>query len=185
MAAKRTLLKGGTVLSLDPKIGNHQQADVLIEGAKIAQVGPNLIAADAEVIDATNTVVMPGFVDGHRHLWEGILRNIGVDVPLEGDVSDMFTQMRTVISLQHVLCFDQKFAGAETIPDQITSRDVLSWATMEGARANALDHKTGSLTPGKEADVIMLRMDRINVMPVNDPIGAVVWGMDTSNVDSV
>ena len=97
----------------------------------------------------------------------------------------MFTQMRSVASLQHVMCFDQKFAGAETIPDQITSRDVISWATVEGARANALDHKTGSLTPGKEADVIMLRMDRINVMPVNDPIGAVVWGMDTSNVDSV
>jgi cytosine/adenosine deaminase-related metal-dependent hydrolase len=83
------------------------------------------------------------------------------------------------------MCFDQKFAGAETIPDQITSRDVIAWATVEGARANALDHKTGTLTPGKEADVIMLRMDKINVMPVNDPIGAVVWGMDTSNVDSV
>jgi cytosine/adenosine deaminase-related metal-dependent hydrolase len=97
----------------------------------------------------------------------------------------MFTQMRSVASLQHVMCFEQKFAGAESIPDQITSRDVISWATVEGARANALDHKIGTLTPGKEADVIMLRMDRINVMPVNDPIGAVVWGMDTSNVDSV
>jgi cytosine/adenosine deaminase-related metal-dependent hydrolase len=41
------------------------------------------------------------------------------------------------------------------------------------------------LTPGKEADVIMLNTNRINIMPVNDPIGAVVWGMDTSNVDSV
>ena len=43
----------------------------------------------------------------------------------------------------------------------------------------------GSLTPGKDADIIMLRTDRINVLPINDPIGAVVWGMDTSNVDSV
>jgi cytosine/adenosine deaminase-related metal-dependent hydrolase len=43
----------------------------------------------------------------------------------------------------------------------------------------------GSLTPGKEADIILLRTDRINVLPVNDPIGAVVWGMDTGNVDSV
>ena len=44
MAEKRTLLKGGTVLTLDPKVGNHRQADVLIEGARIAEVGPNLKA---------------------------------------------------------------------------------------------------------------------------------------------
>jgi cytosine/adenosine deaminase-related metal-dependent hydrolase len=62
---------------------------------------------------------------------------------------------------------------------------VLEFATIEGARANGLLDKVGTLTPGKQADVIMLRTDRINVMPVNDPIGAVVWGMDTSNVDSV
>ncbi len=61
----------------------------------------------------------------------------------------------------------------------------MEFATLEGARANGLDQKVGTLTPGKEADLIMLRTDRVNVMPVNDPIGAVVWGMDTSNVDSV
>jgi cytosine/adenosine deaminase-related metal-dependent hydrolase len=44
---------------------------------------------------------------------------------------------------------------------------------------------TGSLTPGKQADLIVLRSDRPNIHPINDPIGAVVWGMDTSNVDSV
>jgi cytosine/adenosine deaminase-related metal-dependent hydrolase len=62
---------------------------------------------------------------------------------------------------------------------------VLGFATIEGARANGLAHKTGSLTPGKDADVLMLRTDKPNVFPVNDPIGAVVWGMDTSNVDTV
>lgn len=50
---------------------------------------------------------------------------------------------------------------------------------------NGLAHKTGSLTPGKEADLIMLRTNKPNVFPINDPIGAVVWGMDTSNVDTV
>ena len=44
---------------------------------------------------------------------------------------------------------------------------------------------TGSLEPGKQADIVMLRTDRPNIFPVNDPIGAVVWGMDTSNVDWV
>jgi cytosine/adenosine deaminase-related metal-dependent hydrolase/ribose/xylose/arabinose/galactoside ABC-type transport system permease subunit len=404
-ANKQTLLKGGTVLTMDPSLGNFRNADVLIEGTKIAKVGPNLAVNGAEVIDASNMIVMPGFVDSHRHIWEGLLRNVGADTPLEGrdgyirfvlgkfapsfrpqdayvgnlvsalgaldagittlldwshiqgspehtdavikalqdsgmravfaygfpwwgdwndrqpswfvraakeyfsskdqmltyalaapgpefvdfeiardhwklarevdaritthvgvgsygmegkvqemgeagllrddttyihcttlneteiqmivdtggtvslaapvemmmghgmppiqkfldrglkpslsvDVEtnvpgDMFTQMRSVISLQHALAFERILAGEENVPDRITTRDVLAYATIEGARANGLDERTGSLTPGKDADVIMLRTDKINVMPVNDPIGAVVWGMDTSNVDSV
>src|SRR3972149_4724853 len=87
MSGKRTLLKNGCVLTVDPRLGNFYKADVLIGGTRIAAVGPNLNAADAEVIDASNTIVMPGFIDTHRHIWEGILRNIGPDVPLEGDVS--------------------------------------------------------------------------------------------------
>jgi cytosine/adenosine deaminase-related metal-dependent hydrolase len=405
MSPDRTLLKNGCVLSLDPKVGNFRQADVLIEGSKIAAVGPNLSAADAQVIDASNMIVMPGFIDTHRHVWEGILRNIGADVPLEGNQSylafilntiapvyrpedayvgdlvgllgaidagittildwshiqatrehadaviralqesgmravfaygypwwkypepdqdnwirdiakqyfsskdqlltfglapagpeftpfdmaksqwqlarevdahitvhvgvgtsgqhgklaemgragllgpdttyihcttlsdeeiqmivdtggtfslaapvemmmgygipptqrfldrglrpslsidvetnvpnDMFTQMRSVISLQHALIFDQKLQGKSRVPRFLTTRDVIEFATIEGARANGLEKKVGTLTPGKEADIIMLRTDRPNIFPVNDPIGAVVWGMDTSNVDSV
>jgi cytosine/adenosine deaminase-related metal-dependent hydrolase len=67
----------------------------------------------------------------------------------------------------------------------LSSQDVLEFATIEGAIANGLDHKVGSLRPGKEADIIMLDTDRVNVMPINDPVGVVVRGMDASNVDSV
>ena len=67
----------------------------------------------------------------------------------------------------------------------ITARDVLGYATIEGARANGLEAKVGSLTPGKQADIIMLRTDRMNVTPLNDPATAVVTGMDTGNVDTV
>jgi cytosine/adenosine deaminase-related metal-dependent hydrolase len=401
----RTVLKNGIVLSLDKQVGNFMQGDVLIDGTKIDAVGQNIKAGNAEVIDASNMIVMPGFIDTHRHLWEGILRNIGTDIPLEGAQSylafvlntlapvyraedvyagnkvstlglidagittildwshiqagpehtdaavkalqesglravfaygpvwyetpkpehpewfrraakqyfsskdqlltlawagygpefnsiegnradwelardaaaritvhvgvgtfgkhgkvaalgktglygpdttfihcttlndeelqmivdtgstvslatpvemmmghgmvpiqrfldrglrpslsvdvetnvpnDMFTQMRSLISLQHALLFDRKLAGEENLPAFLTSRDGLEFATIEGARANGLEAKTGSLTPGKEADVIMLRTDKPNIFPINDPIGAVVWGMDTSNVDSV
>jgi len=83
------------------------------------------------------------------------------------------------------LIFDQGLAGKENLPPLLTARDVLEFATIEGARANGLTGKVGTLTPGKEADVILLRTDQINIVPVNDPVGAVVWGMDTSNVDSV
>jgi predicted amidohydrolase YtcJ len=61
MAPKRQR-RGGTVLTLDRKIGDFAKADVLIEGKKIAAVQPN-IRAEAQVIDAADTIVMPGFVD--------------------------------------------------------------------------------------------------------------------------
>src|SRR5262245_44988459 len=72
---RRTLLKGGCVLSLDPQVGQFEKADVLIDGSRIAEVRPN-ITASATTIDATGTIVMPGFIDTHRHMWEGPLRNI-------------------------------------------------------------------------------------------------------------
>jgi len=405
MTNNLTLIKEGIILTLDKKVGNFHKADVLIEGTKIVAVGPNLQAEEAEVIDASDMIVMPGFVDTHRHVWEGILRNIGTDVPLEGEASylsfilnklapvyrpedayignlvglygaidagittildwshiqttrehadavvealqesgmravfaygypwwkepdenqdawikdiakqyfsskdhlltfavappgpeftplevaksqwqlareldvrisvhvgvgtagmlgklgemgkagllkddttyihcttlsddeikmivdtggtvslaspvemlmghgmppiqrfldhglrpslgidvetnvpnDMFTQMRSVHSLQKTLIFDKKLAGKRSLPSFMTSRDIIECATVEGARANGLVNKIGTLTPGKEADLILLKTDRPNILPVNDPISAVVWGMDTSNVDSV
>ena len=72
---RRILLKGGTIVSMDPKVGDFVKGDVLIQGAKIAAVGPNL-QASGEVIDASNSILIPGFVDCHRHSWEGVLRRI-------------------------------------------------------------------------------------------------------------
>src|SRR5262245_42960193 len=76
------LIKNGCVLTLDRAVGDFERADVLIAGSKIAAVGPNLNAPDAEVIDAGRAIVMPGFVDTHRHMWEGILRNVIPDSSL-------------------------------------------------------------------------------------------------------
>jgi cytosine/adenosine deaminase-related metal-dependent hydrolase len=98
---------------------------------------------------------------------------------------DLFAQMRATISLQHATVFDRKLAGKAGLPKLMSTRDVIRWATIEGARAIGLGRETGSLEPGKQADVVVLRTDRPNVFPINDPIGAVVWGMDTSNVDAV
>jgi 5-methylthioadenosine/S-adenosylhomocysteine deaminase len=125
-----------------------------------------------------------GMPPTQRFLDRGLRPSLSVDV--ETNVpNDMFTQMRSVISLQHAILFDKKLHGKDSVPAPLTTRDLLEFATIEGARANGLADKTGSLTPGKEADIIMLRTDRPNIFPINDPIGAVVWGMDTSNVDSV
>ena len=76
-------------------------------------------------------------------------------------------------------------SGDKNPPKFLTVREVLEFATVEGARANKLDKKVGSLTPGKEADIILLRHDMLNVMPMNNAVGAVVTSMGPQNVDTV
>jgi 5-methylthioadenosine/S-adenosylhomocysteine deaminase len=110
--------------------------------------------------------------------------SLSVDEEMDAP-NDMFTQMRLALSFQRGLLGGRLTEDNPNISGLISARDVLEFATVEGARANGLESKTGSLTPGKEADVILLRKDRINVLPVNDPVGAVVLAMDTGNVDSV
>lgn len=381
----RLLLRGGTIISMDPNVGDFAAADVLVEGTRIAAVGPNL-RADAEIVDASDSIVIPGFVDTHRHMWQGQLRNIlpngllsdygrditgtarsvfrpedayigdlvialgalnagvttvldwshigntpahsdaaieglresgirgvyaygsgvaGPDNRFPGDIrrlrrehfsssdqlltlamaagtnasdwavardvgapitlhvngagqllrladamgedvtyihapnltdeewrlvadtgghisiaapiememghgvppiqkaldhgikpslstdvetempGDFFTQMRTVFTLQRMQALARRQAGENDAPTLLTVQDVLEFATLQGARDNALGNKAGSLSPGKEADIVMLRKSLINVLPINNAYGAVVLGMDTSNVDTV
>jgi cytosine/adenosine deaminase-related metal-dependent hydrolase len=114
----------------------------------------------------------------------GIRPGLGVGSELASP-GDLFAQMRAVISVQHATLFDLKLAGKAGIPTLLNTREVLRYATVEGARAAGLDGVVGTLAPGRQADLVMLRTDRPNIFPINDPIGAVVWGMDTSNVDWV
>ncbi|OPF73821.1 hydrolase [Streptomyces antioxidans] len=75
----RTLVRGGTVVSMDPAVGDLPQGDVLIEDGRIAAVAATVDVADAEVVDARGKMVMPGFVDTHRHTWQTAFRGIGAD----------------------------------------------------------------------------------------------------------
>ena len=79
--SRRILLQGGVVLSLDQSVGDFEKADVLIEGKRIAAVGPNLaaVARSALVVNAADRIVMPGFVDTHHHQYETLLRSILAD----------------------------------------------------------------------------------------------------------
>lgn len=95
---------------------------------------------------------------------------------------DAFAQMRAAISVQHATRFDLKLAGKAGLPRLMTTRDIIRHATIDGARVLGLDRAVGSIEPGKQADITVLSADRPNIYPINDPIGAVVWGMDTSNV---
>jgi cytosine/adenosine deaminase-related metal-dependent hydrolase len=83
MSGRRTLIAGGHVLSMDPAIGELPCADVLVEDDVIRSVGPDAGAADVDDrIDARGRLVLPGFVDTHRHMWQAVLRGCGADQTL-------------------------------------------------------------------------------------------------------
>ena len=112
----------------------------------------------------------------------------GIRPSLSGDTEtkcsgDMFTQMR------HAFAYYRSWVGGHHSrldhPPALSLRDVLSFATMAGAQANGLSHKVGSLTPGKQADIVMIRTDDLNLTPVSDAIAAVVLAAHPGNVDTV
>jgi 5-methylthioadenosine/S-adenosylhomocysteine deaminase len=76
----RTLFKGGAVITMDAAVPNLTVGDVLVEGDRIAAVGVNLHAEGAEVIDASESIVMPGLIDSHHHMWLGVVRRLIPDV---------------------------------------------------------------------------------------------------------
>src|SRR5580693_137999 len=86
----RILFKGGTIVTMDPKVPNLATGDVLVDGGRIAAVGANVQAEGAEIIDATGSIVMPGFVDAHHHMWLGVMRRM---LP---DVDDLFAYIDVV-----------------------------------------------------------------------------------------
>jgi 5-methylthioadenosine/S-adenosylhomocysteine deaminase len=388
----RVLIKGGVVLTLDPRIGDFAHADVLIEDGKIREVQPNIaVSADTAVIDASNRIVVPGFIDTHSHSYQGLLRNImpngllspdynrdvqsaltpayepedayagelvtalgmidmgttalvdisqvahtpehsdacihalqeagiravfsyhrgagprtrypqdimrlqrtyfsskdqlltlalttsldaklyalarevGVPAVLHlvgkdlsgpllelgragllrpGDeyihclglndaawrlikgtggyvslctqidmamghgtptiqealdhgfrpslssdhgveiTQDFFTVMRSTFTFQRNQIFQRARNGEQNLPPVLSCRDLLEFATIEGARCANIESKVGTLTPGKEADILLLTADRLNIWPLNNAPGVVVNQMNPGNVDTV
>jgi 5-methylthioadenosine/S-adenosylhomocysteine deaminase len=77
--SERLLIQGDSVLTLDRDLGDFCPGDVLVEGGRIAAVGANLGVEDAEVIAVEDSIVLPGFIDTHRHTWQAVIRNIAAD----------------------------------------------------------------------------------------------------------
>src|SRR5262249_7471305 len=97
--ARRVLIKGGIVLTLDRSVGDFAKADVLIEDGKIREIRPDIAAAEAAVVEAGNRILVPGFVDTHSHSYQGLLRsslpNGLVDPDYNRDVQNNLTMHYT------------------------------------------------------------------------------------------
>ncbi len=99
---------------------------------------------------------------------------------------DMFAQMRILMAATRGVVNAEALREHRLVdPLPVTTRDILDFATLQGARTCGIAHKTGSLTPGKEADIVLLDTNALNMFPINNPIGAVVNDAHTGNIDTV
>jgi 5-methylthioadenosine/S-adenosylhomocysteine deaminase len=127
------------------------------------------------------------------HGWPPVMKSIehGLRPSLSIDVvttvpGDMFTQMRAAFGAERARVNAECWQADVDIPDtMLTARDMLVQATINGAHVAGVEERTGSLTPGKQADVVLLDARALNLAPVIDPVTAVVLGADVSNVDTV
>jgi 5-methylthioadenosine/S-adenosylhomocysteine deaminase len=98
---------------------------------------------------------------------------------------DMFSIMRTTFNLQRLGVQQRMRRNEPNLPPLLSCREVLSFATLAGARFAGLDDKIGTLAPGKEADIVMLRADTFDLWPLNNAPGVVTNMMNPSHVDAV
>jgi cytosine/adenosine deaminase-related metal-dependent hydrolase len=179
---------GGTLAGLEKSLGpdvTYIHCTTFTDGAWKLVAGSGGHISIACPIEMEMGIGVPPIQQSLDH---GIRPSLSVDVETEMP-GDMFTQMRSVFTLQRMMALNPGSVGGNrgkgAQPALLTVRDVIEFATVAVARANQLDRKVGTLTPGKDADIVMLRTDAINVMPLNNAYGAVVLAMDTSNVDTV
>lgn len=129
---------------------------------------------------------------GHGHPITGRLRALGrapsLGVDLESVMSgDMLSQARIALGIQRSLdnVAYREACGAIPSTSTITTREALSWVTVEGARMLKASHRIGSLAAGKQADLVLVRASDLNMQPVHDPVSSVVMQTSLANIDSV
>jgi 5-methylthioadenosine/S-adenosylhomocysteine deaminase len=141
----RMLIRGGHVLSMDPAVGDLPQGDVLIEGDSIVEVGPQ-ISADAEVVDADGFIVVPGFIDTHRHTWEAAIRACAPDATLDDYFVEVLDTFAPVYRPEDV--YASNLAGAlECVNAGITT--LVDWSHIN----NTPEHPDAGIRGLQEAGI--------------------------------
>ena len=129
---------------------------------------------------------------GHGHPLTGRLRRLGkapsLGVDLESVMSgDMLTQARVALGMQRSLdnLAHREARGAIPPTTTVPALEALAWVTVEGARMLRQLHRIGSLRAGKQADLVLIRADLLNMQPVHDAVASVVFQTSLANIDSV
>jgi 5-methylthioadenosine/S-adenosylhomocysteine deaminase len=132
-------------------------------------------------IDMTMGHGMPAIQDALDHgLRFSLSSDHGVTI-----AQDMFSIMRTTFALQRLMVLQRAHRGEQNLPPLLTCRDMLEFATLQGARCASLDGKIGTLTPGKDADILLLKANELQVWPVNNAPGTVTNLMNPGHIEAV
>src|SRR5580704_2978701 len=120
---RRKLIKGAAIVSMDPAIGDLRKGDVLIEDDRIIAVGPNIAADDADTIDASRMLLLPGLINGHLHTWQTGLRGFAADWTVAEYMQAMHRGLATLFQPEDVYianlmgALNQINNGATTLVD--------------------------------------------------------------------
>ena len=185
--------EGAWSLRHQPVLRLHEQGvlgsdTTFVHGNQFSDEDFRMIADSGGSISISPEVEMHmglGFPITGKSLAHGIVSTLSVDVPVTVG-GDMFSVMRCALATERALVNEESIRRVEMVERlTINSSDVLRMATIDGAKSCGLDDRTGSITPGKEADIILMRADDLNLAPLNQPVAAVVVMSHPGNVDSV
>jgi 5-methylthioadenosine/S-adenosylhomocysteine deaminase len=164
-------------------------------GEDVGYVHCTLLANDELELIADSggvTVISP---DLEAQMWgspaTGRLIALGLEPSLSVDCTtstsgDLFGVMRTTLAVERAIRHDQSWAQDHDLEElPLTARDVLRLGTMAGARFCGLENEIGSITPGKQADLVLLKADTLAMTPLNNPVGAAVLIAQRGDVDAV
>lgn len=160
---ERILIKGGYVVTQDPQLGNIDRADILVEGSHILTVGRELAVESAQLLDARGMIVMPGFVDTHRHIWQGAIRGIAADWSLLNYLggirmnSAAFFRPEDMYAAQYLGALEAINAGVTTVADYCHN-------------INSPDHALESIRGLRESGVRCVWGYGFNAPPMPEPV---------------
>ncbi len=146
MSKRRTLIRNGHVLTMDPSLGDHASGDVLIEDGVIVAVAPTLGVVDAEIIEASGHIVMPGLIDTHRHTWQSLVRGICA----EWTLADYYFGIRLGISPAYTpedVRLGNKYGAVDALNTGVTT--LLDFSHCN----NTPDHSDGAVLGLRDAGI--------------------------------
>ncbi len=193
----------GIAISVDGTFGKRS-AERMLELEAAGALGPDITwihctaigaAGWRAIADSGGSVALAMTSDQQLAIGDSIgpiqdCLDAGIEPSLSVDVecaltTDLFTQMQVTLNTQRMLAGKRRHEGEAGAPGAISVRSVLEYATVNGAKANGVWDRCGSLAPGKQADLVLIRADDVNNLPLNNAVATVVLGSDARNVDTV